>query len=139
LSSRVRQLLNKAELCFRFAGTLGNQAEAERLETLVLGHCYLEEADRVAASDEQRYRAQNAIPNRARAVPAEELDAGFQDRPDRCRPTPNCTSPCDRSASGSATVTASRVPGSPSRNPVTTNSATSLHFVLSHSRLGPAT
>jgi hypothetical protein len=89
LSSRVRQLLNKAELCFRFAGTLGNQAEAERLETLVLGHCYLEEADRVAASDEQRYRAQNAIPNRARAVPAEELDAGFQDRPDgNSEPTP---------------------------------------------------
>ncbi|MBV8652972.1 MAG: hypothetical protein JO255_16015 [Alphaproteobacteria bacterium] len=47
-SPAVRRILDKAELCFRLARRLGNRAGAARLDLLVLGHFYLEEADRVA-------------------------------------------------------------------------------------------
>jgi hypothetical protein len=52
-SPEFRRNLNHAKLCFRLAQTLGNRAATQRLEALMLADCYLEEADRVAASDER--------------------------------------------------------------------------------------
>jgi hypothetical protein len=82
-SPAVRRILDKAELCFRLAGMLGNRAGAERLAALVLADFYLEEADRVASSHDRRHRPHDPIADHAIAMPAEELDLGAQHRPRR--------------------------------------------------------
>jgi hypothetical protein len=55
VTPEVRRNLNHTKLCVRLAQTLGNRAAAERLEALMLADCNLEEANRVAASDERRH------------------------------------------------------------------------------------